>query len=481
MRILPGTPKEFANETPTSKHMSQYLISAPEILPQVTTLFDKNISAFTSLLARRNMFSGKLADPLNPKSGKYKVVGNRKVMWRVKGYPDRKARIIGFNNVGFKCDAFPTMPGKNQTWIDLYLDTNWFSPKDVLELADNLTYVHVSDTMLPQEIEGGVYLYRVKVMTNNAADYVNPNLLSIGQEVSISHTAFEEMSETAYEKYTFDEAAFTHMTIQRLKWSISGTAEEYRPNAVWVEHNGVKMWVDHAQLKMMERAALYRERQILNGKSTVTPDDKVVLRTVEGFEVMAGDGILNQGDGAWRLPYNVMTTRTIDNIMENISIYSSSWGTEVAVICGMQWYKEFARLMKEEAGIDPKTVEIEGMKKGINLDYEYYKFGGVKIIPTVVPWFDSPMRATSYGPDGTRNTSHNAIFVSLGDIEINQPAIELLALGKRSWLEGDVNGINKGGDMANSVDGRHHHVLWETGAALMDVNGIAEMYRPVAY
>jgi hypothetical protein len=241
------------------------------------------------------------------------------------------------------------------------------------------------------------------------------------------------------------------------------------------------MWVDHAQLKMLERAAMYRERQILNGKSTVTPDDKVILRTVEGFEVMSGDGILNQGDGAWRLPYNVMTTRTIDNIMENISIYSSSWGTEVAVICGMQWYKDFARLMKNEAGIDPKTVEMEGMKKGINLDYEYYKFGGVKIIPTVVPWFDSPMRATSYGTDGTRNTSHNAIFVSLGDVEINQPAIELLALGKRSWLEGEVNGINKGGDMANSVDGRHHHILWETGAAMMDVNGIAEMYRPVSF
>lgn len=481
MRILPGAPKEFANETPTSKHMSQYLISAPEILPQVTTLFDKNISAFTSLLARRNMFSGKLADPLNPKSGKYKVVGNRKVMWKVKGYPDRKARIIGLNGVGFKCDPFPTMPGKNQALIEVYLDTNWFSPKDVLELADNQTYLHVVDSMLPQEVEGGVWMYRMKIMTNVLSDYVNANLLSIGQEVSISHTAFEEMSETAYEKYTFDEAAFTHMTIQRLKWSISGTAEEYRPNAIWVEHNGVNMWIDHAQLKMMERAAMYRERQILNGKSTVTPDDKVVLRTVEGFEVMAGDGILNQGDGAWRLPYNVMTTRTIDNIMENISIYSSSWGTEVAVICGMQWYKDFARMMKEEAGIDPKTVEIEGMKKGINLDYEYYKFGGVKIIPTVVPWFDSPMRATSYGPDGTRNTSHNAIFVSLGDIEINQPAIELLALGKRSWLEGDVNGINKGGDMANSVDGRHHHVLWETGAALMDINGIAEMYRPVSY
>jgi len=55
----------------------------------------------------------------------------------------------------------------------------------------------------------------------------------------------------------------------------------------------------------------------------------------------------------------------------------------------------------------------------------------------------------------------------------------LLALGKRNWLEGEVNGINKGGTMANSVDGMHHHVLFETGVALKDLNGIAEMYTPV--
>jgi len=476
MRILPGFPKEFANETPTSKHMSKYMISNPEMLPFVPTLFDKNITAFTSLLAQRNMIS-KAYDIKDPASSKYRVVGNRKVMWQVKGYPDRKGRIMAAT----VCDAYPTTPGKNQSWIDITLDTNWFSPRDVLELADNQTYIFLADSQLPVEVNGGQFKYRAKINTNVSSDYVNPALLAIGMEVGISHTQFEEMSETAYEKYTFNESAYTHMTIQRLKWSISGTANEFKPNAVWVEHNGVTMWTDMAQIEMLQRAAMYRERQILFGRSTVTPDDKVIMKTVEGFEVMAGDGILNQGDGAWRLPYNILSTRTIDNIMENISIYSSAWGTEVAVACGMQWYKDFARIMKKEAGIEPHTVEGTGGTKGINLDYSYYEFGGVKIIPTVIPWMDSPMRPTTYGPDGTRNTSHNAIFLSLGDISINQPAIELLALGSRGWKEGEVNGINKGGDMANSVDGKHHHILWETGAALMDVNGIAELYKPVAF
>lgn len=478
MRIIPGTPREFANETPSTLHMSKFIASAPEILPQVTTLFDYNISAFSSLLARRNMFSGKLADPLNPKAGKYKVVGNRKVMWKVEGYPERKARIVQ----AAVCTASPSYLGKYQSVIDVYLDINWFSPRDVVECVDNQTQLFVSETQLPVEESAGVFHYKMKVNTNDPADYVVAGLLAVGQELSISHTQFEEASATGYEKYTFNnDMAYTHMTIQRMKWSITGSADEYKPSARWIEHNGIKMWVEQADLEMMQRAALYRERQMLYGKSTVMADDKVLLKTSEGFDVMAGDGIMNQGDGAWRLPYNVLSLKTLNSIFDNMSTYQSGWGTEVAVICGRQWYNEFAELMRLQAGIDPKTVVVDGQKKGINLDYQSYTFGGVTIIPTVVPWLDNPYRATSYGTDGTRNSSHNAIFVSLGNISMNKPAIELLALGKRSWLEGEINGINKGGDMANSIDARQKHVLWETGIALFDINGIAEMYRPVNF
>ena len=477
MRLYPGTPKEFANETPTTLHLGKFLVDRPEILPSVTTLFEKDITAFSSLLARRNMIAGKIGLAGSPASSRYRIVGNRKVMWNVQGYPERKVRIIGLNNVGFKCDAFPTTPGKNQTVIEVYTDSNWISPRDVIELADNQTQLFNFESKVPEEVEAGVWLYRFKVQTNDPAEYVNPGLLAIGMEMSVLHNQYEEMSETAYEKYTFDEKAYAYMTIQRLKWSVSGSADEYKPNAVWIEHKGAKLWADHAQVEMLKRAALYRERQLLFGKGTVTADDKVLMRTVEGFEVMAGDGLLNQGDGAWRLPYNVLTIKTIESILANISLYSSTWGTEVAVACGRQFYTNFSTLMRTVAGIDPKVVEGTGSSKGINMDYEYFQLGGIKLIPTMIPWLDNPHRASLTGPDGTRNSSHNAIFVSLGDVKTSEPNIELLQLGKRGWLEGEVNGINKGGDMANSVDGRHHHILWETGVANKDINGIAELYR----
>ena len=279
MRILPGTPKEFANETPSTLHMGKFLISNPEILPHVTTLFEQDDTAFTSLLARRNMIAGKIGLG-DPSTARYKIVGNRKVVWNVKGYPERKVRIIGLGGVGFKCDAYPTQPGKYQTVIDVYADSNWISPREVVELADNQTQIYNYDSKVPEEVEAGVWLYRFKVVTNDPTEYVDMNLLAIGMEMSVLHTAYEEASETAYEKYTFDEKAYAHMTIQRLKWSITGSADEYKANPVWIEHNKQKLWATHAQVEMLRRAARYRERQILFGKSTVTADDKIILRTL---------------------------------------------------------------------------------------------------------------------------------------------------------------------------------------------------------
>lgn len=470
MRILPGNAKQYANETTTSQHLGKFLVSNPEWLPNVFTMFDKQFTAFTSLLTRRNMYEGSLA--LKPNTKGYKVVGNRKVMWNVKGMPERKITFV--RDAEFVGSSYP---GQYQTIIKIFCDSNWLSPKETIGLADDhRTQLYAASDQLPEEVSLNCFAYKMKLVTNNPADYCDPALLKAGMEANILYTMYEEMSQTAQEKYTFDESASTHMTIQRLKWSMSGTAQEMKANAIWMEHNGVSMWATKAQLEALQRAAMYRENQAMFGKSTVAPDGRIIMKTIEGFEVMAGDGVVNQGDGAWRLPYNDLSTRVLDNIMTNVRTYSSSEGTEIALICGNKFNQDFQQLMIGKAGIDPKIVEMSGTGKGINMDYSYYNFGGVKIIPTVVPFFDSPYRASLLDANGIKQSSKRAIFVSLGNVGINEPNIELLALGNRDWLEGEINGINKGGQMSNSIDGMSHHILWETGIACRDIDGIAELY-----
>ena len=126
---------------------------------------------------------------------------------------------------------------------------------------DNKSQLYVATDTLPVMVEEGCWEYRAKVNTNNPADYIDASLLKAGMEANIMYNQYEELSETAYEKYTFDEMAYADMTIQRLKWSISGSADQYKAGAVWMEHNGVNMWATKAQMDMMRRAALYRENQ----------------------------------------------------------------------------------------------------------------------------------------------------------------------------------------------------------------------------
>lgn len=473
MRVIPGNPREFANETPTSHHFGKFAISQPEIMSQTATLFKGQGATFTAFLAAK----GFVVSDITKKAGGvgYKQVGNRKIMWKVRGLDDRKGTFMA----DAVCEQYPDMPGYKQSVITLYLDTNWFSPKDVLELGDNRTQVWVADENLPEQQEDGSWEYHVKMMTNDNDDYIQSELLEQDMEIGVLHTAFEEMSETAYEKYTFHEWAHTYTTIQRLKWSISGTASQMTANAVWTEHNGQKTWMQNAQYQMLKRWAKYRENQTIFGKGTVTANDEIILRSMQGHEVMAGDGFMEQGDGPFKMQYEDLNIRVIDRMLENLALYSGSDGhKEVAVLCGRQFATNFSRIMKQEAGLDPRVVVMDGKEKGINNDYSFYEHAGIRFTPLVHDWFDDQSRPQSYSADGTRNESNRAIFVSVGNADANQPNVELLALGNRAWKEGTVRGIDKGGDISNSVDGSHTHGISETGVALMDINSVGELYRP---
>ena len=276
MRILPGRPKQFANETPTSHHLMQYAISEPAVLPQVATLFRSDDTAFSSILADRGLTSGNLYNGLDAAStGGYKVVGNTKIQWKVRGLKDRK-NVMTRDAV---CDAYPTEKGKYQSLVAIYLDSNWNSPYDVLELQDNRTLVHVIDDMLPEEVAGGEWKYYVRLVTKTTEDFIESSLLASGAEIGYVYNMFYEMSQTAYEKYTFDEMATTHLTIQRMKWSISGTAEAMKESTVWIEHNGQELWTTYQDMEMLRRWAASREYQLIFGKGTVTSNDVVVLKT----------------------------------------------------------------------------------------------------------------------------------------------------------------------------------------------------------
>ena len=343
--------------------------------------------------------------------------------------------------------------------------------------------VTVVDDMLPSEINPGEWLYYVKLNTNDRTEYIDSSVLAAGQEIAFAYTNFYEMSETAYEKYTFDDYASTKLTKQRLICSISGTALETKSNSIiWVEHNGQKAWMEYQDMAMLKRWAKAREYQLIFGKGTVNDKDEVILKDLKGRDIMSGDGLLNQGDGALKFQYNVLTEEVIHNVMKNMQLFSNSDGkVEIAVIAGQDFIWDFTRLMVDKLKANPEYAAKDGGKGTmVKQTFESYEYAGVRFIPVWYKFFDSPERPTSYDlTTGRKKESGRAIFVSLGNVDTGEPNIELLSLGKRSFLRGTVSGINDGGDnMANSVDGKHVHILAETGIAVKNIYGVAELYIP---
>ena len=487
MRILPFAPKDISNETIMSHSLMSRSISQPEYLLNVATLWKEENTQLTSLLVNRGLITSGIqknsdnSSLSDPRKRRYKVVGNRYLMWDLRSSLTRKAQLVAaYDGATYVCDAQPNEPGKKGSIIRVALNNNWFSPKDVLELADGArTQVYNADTALPEEIETGVFEYKWKVIGNNPDEYVDPKLLTEGSEVGYLYNAFEEMSETAYEKYTFNRKAGTNMTIQRMKWSISGTADQIAANKTWIEHKGVKLFTEHQDIEMLKRYAMSIENSLLWGKSTVNEKNEIVLKDLEQKPIMIGDGLLNQGDGAFRFPYNGRVTNPfINNILKNVKLSSNNEGhIEVAALCGLRAFTQIQTLLQPYL-TNGTAVEGEGSSKGINTTIRYAEFNGVRIIPIWYKPFDAPGRPRQAGKADHADTDR-IVFINLG-WDNGLPNIELVALGKRGFLSGTVTGINDGdgGEISNSVDGKHKHILSEIGIVNFEPHGIMEAFVP---
>jgi hypothetical protein len=482
MKII-GTGTYDANRTTMTNSLAAALLTRPEISNNVTNLFESNFSAFSSFLARRGMAKKGLYPGLSTDS--FKVIGNRKYMWALKGYPFRKGTIVAapIPQTGYTLNNL----GQNGSWFILTLDTNYFSPNDTLELGDRRTIIQVMDEY-PTEVNSGQWEYRVKLVTNITGAFLPLALVDVGKEVGFSYTAFHEMSETGYEKNTFPEWHTNYMTIQRMQFSISGSANS---TVLWVEHNGQKLWFREQEMEMMRRWAYARENQLLYGRASIDANENIFLKDLKGRDIIQGDGIIAQGDGSLKYQYNTLNVRVLENVMQNMQLLSTSEGTnELFVMGGQAFVWGFQRLMRDVFKYNPEPLFYsEDMKnRGVNATFNAYMMGGVRLTVAWNPAFDAAWRPRDTDMFGVNKESHRAIFVSLGNTIGGDPNIDLIALGNgaddRSYVKKIIDGMaSPGGNgrkefASNSMDGYQVQVLSETGVCMKNPFGLAELYKP---
>lgn len=482
MKII-GTGTYDANRTTMTNSLAAALLTRPEIASNVVNLFEDNFTAFSSYLARRGFTKKGLTPGMD--TADFKVIGNRKFMWALKGYPFRKGTITA--DVTDANGGATVQPGNNQSVFIITVDTNFFSPNDTLELGDRRTIIQIMDEY-PIETMSGQWQYKCKIIANVTGAWVDPTLLEVGKEVGFSYTAFHELSETGYEKNTFPEWHTNYMTIQRMQFSISGSAQN---TVLWVEHNGQKLWFKQQEMEMLRRWAYARENQLIFGRASIDANENVFLRDLKGREIIQGDGIVAQGDSSLKFQYNNLNVKTLENIMQNLQLLSNNDGmTEVFVMGGQAFVWNFQRLMRDVFKYNPEPLFVsQGDKeKGVKVAFNSYEMGGVKLVVAWNKAMDAAWRPQEKDIYGVNLESYRGFFVSLGNTIGGDANVDLVALGNggddrrfvKKVIDGMVSpqGTGRREFASNSVDGYQVQILSETGLCLKNPFGFAEIYKP---
>lgn len=471
LRMLPGAPPDIAGESISSYSLVRNAIANPDRLPIVWQLFKDNESPLSGLLGIKGLFTKGLRD--NSQSNNYRVVKSNHVMFPIKNSDRRKMYFVADSQGRTYIDDANASTGKigyGKTPFYIFLNSNWARPNEIIELSDNTTQLFIYSEEEPVYIDGA-YRYEVVLHGSDKEEYLDAELLEAGAEAGVGMTAFEhDFSETGSEKYTFDTWGHAYMTLQRVKMSWSGTAEAMGASREWHEYQTARgqnypTYLTMAEKETLRRIAAYHEYQVLFGKGSVDVDGHVVLHNKRGREIMTGDGVLNQGDGAYEYPMNgEWTLKFLENIMMDADIRSGEDGKkEIVFGMGLRAKNSFGAMMRKNNFLTQNNnVEGTGASKGVINTYSYYEMDNVRVIPQHFRWMDDPGRPSKWLSDGTRKSSWDCIALPIGLTAGGDRMIELVQL--RPMKTGTVNGINVGGDgMATSVDGSHLHVLIQSG------------------
>ena len=486
MRLKYGPIETVAQRSIDGRLLIDQGIVDPDFMPTVIGSFVEE-SPFLSLLDAKGYKTKGLNYMSNPllDGGRYKTVSSYHVQYRIEQNDMRKEHFR--SNVAGVCfvdAANPTKPGLGKQPFYIYLDSNWIGGKDIILLADGKTQLYVDNERGGEAQPGGVYRFRVKVQGNRLDEYVDTDLMVDGAECQLVQTMHEQdFSTFGNERYTFGGFGDAYLTLQRLKYSYSGTAAAMDKNRKVTGRfvkggDGNEAFLPQAHEQMLKWAARFLDFQMLEGKSTVNPDTKKDVMTDEANkEILSDNGVMYSGDGPIEYPQvNGWTPKFIENLLSDMSehITADENGSREAVMLLPQRSFIDLNLTLASMGVtQDSNIEGVGDEKFINHTYSGFKMAGIKFY--AVEYKKLSQRPGMQLKDGTMSNEHDGIIVPLGMTQSGQRGIEMVQL--RPMVQGTVAGIDKGGNVSSSVDGSSEHILLQNG--IISQNQIFKIYKPI--
>jgi hypothetical protein len=457
-----------SRKTAMLQTLDQLFAKAPNMAAKTIRLFPHNsLSMLTEGL-------GEIYD-VKAKTDNYENLNDIGYKWKIKGNAVVEIRFAGQAPTG---DANGLI-GRGKETFQVWIETDYYNPNDVFRVQDGTQLFVLSDARYVDSLNA--YEYDVQINGNNLEKAVRISQLEPGRTTGYMFNLQPEMSEKGYIKAQGeDESHINYLSRIRHSWSTSGDAASTKyiiEDLVNFKGKKVKnkYITDHLEMHALEIFHHSKEYMMIFGESTMTPDGKCLQQDGQGRDIEAGDGVVNQMHPSTRQTYNRLTVRLLEDIMSDMAHkMEKKTGNEILLATGMEGYKEFGRLMRQEHKYwnvaDQVYVNSRNGKIKLGGEYNAYTFQGNTIIVTPNSVFDHPALPTEVSADGRRLASSTMMFLDMSTYD-GVKNVQLVAKDGRSFVMGEIDGLGgqdgkTSGKISTPVDGSSKHILGQVGAIL---------------
>lgn len=455
-----------------SNNLAQALLTKPEISQTLAHAFGTKY-----YLQYLTMGTGRVAN-------KYKPIGNVEYMWPLMGYLTRPITITA--DITYNAND---TPGLNFSTFRVSLAERWYDVGDVLvfDSRANLCRVQTEPTQI-----GNSYIYVLQLVTNDPAEFVDPDDLTPGKQVIKEFTNYEEGSEGGFSNETTPFWFKNQLSTARKSYSMTGSA--LTDVMILKLHNGQSLWFYEKEWQFMQQWQQEAERMRWYGKYNRTSAGEVHLPGKNGRPVLSGDGILEQIAYTNRRSYTVLTETLLQDFMIDLMLMSKdSDHKKFIAFCGIGFMDEFNKAMKNALGryvVEASDVFVSGSGNDLTFKGQfnkYYGLNGIELSLVHNPIFDDPQHNRELHPiTGRPIESYRAVFLDFGMYD-GESNISMITKGtdgiNRSMMMWYVAGgaLPPSGDAgvsklrASGKDSFECHYLSETGIKVLNPLSCGEL------
>lgn len=286
--------------------------------------------------------------------GNTRFVNNRQYKWDVHGQTEITVAIVR--------DVTGTTPGIGKSVFEIALEEGHWEASDNLRLDDG-TIVRVSDE--PYQ-DGNAWVYPVQ-LTDEDKDYVDPEVLKVGNETSKMYSTVEEYSfKGGGTHYSTPVKLINQLTTLRKHYDVSRNAAK---EAMIMElrdpddpTKSTKLWTKLAEWTAMGQWQREIDRSMVYTQFNSSPITTTVIKGQTKRPVYHGAGVRQQISPSNRQFYSTLTYGLLDDFLLKLSYAANAWGGDHKFVglTGKMGMREFDRSVRSEAAARGITVTDNG-------------------------------------------------------------------------------------------------------------------------